>query len=295
MCALKDPMTDRQGSRFFEGDSAELQEIRSKESLQNFVRHNQKKKTIGRLSLLILFVGMFALFAVVSLSLFFKVEEIRIEGSSRYSEEEILEGTGVERGQSLFDVSNRDFADVPERLTFLKQVTVKRELPHTLVLQVTEDKPRYYANFYDEYFLLSEDLRVLQHSHEADFDKSELTRLYLPDIDSVLVGSKVDFSDELIAKHTAAYLKAFCENPISYRVTAFDLRDRFDLAMICESIYLVNLGDGVDLSTKLSTVAAILETDAFDHKTPATINAVNPAKCSAVVGTNRVIAFDDTK
>ena len=77
---------------------------------------------------------------IVALTLFFRVDAIVITGAERYTEQEILDATGVEIGDNLYlllnknDVASRMMADLP----YLKSVRINRKLPDTLLIEVEE-------------------------------------------------------------------------------------------------------------------------------------------------------------
>lgn len=77
---------------------------------------------------------------IVALTLFFRVDTIVITGAERYTEQEILDATGVEIGDNLYlllnknDVASRMMADLP----YLKSVRINRKLPDTLLIEVEE-------------------------------------------------------------------------------------------------------------------------------------------------------------
>ncbi len=285
---------DRRESRFFTGDEQELSQIKSKESLQKFARTKRAKKNLTRASYLLIFGVLVTIFVIICLAVFFRIEEIEIVGSSRYTKEEILGICEIEEGLSLYEVSDEDLKILTERLSYIKDARIVRRLPHTLVINLTEDEPRYLCEFYGEYFVLSDAMRVL----DRVFDKNELSEaglieLMLPEINSVIVGEDVAFATTISHKYVDAYLSALETSPLYERVSAFDLRDRFNLALIASEIYLVNLGNGDELGTKFTAVAGMLSNEVFSDGVPATIDATDPTQCPVIKNPNLVVEFDD--
>lgn len=242
---------------------------------------------------MLIFLLLGAAFVFVCFSVFFRVRAVEVVGAAKYTPEQIKEVCGFEEGQSLYGVSG-DLSRLHERLPYIKGAKLTRKLPYTLVVTVTEDEAAYYCRLYGEYFALSEDLRVLERSAEPEtFAGEGCTELLLPEIDSAVVGGKIVFTRDSDEKYVRAYLEVLSTNVLRDRVTAFDLRDKFDLKLQCDSIYLVELADGADLATKLTTTAAVLsEEEAFPVGVPAKIDVTNPSSPSAIVSKRVDISFD---
>ncbi len=284
--------SDRRESRFFTGDDHELAKIKSKESLQKFKKHNRTKKQFSKFTYILILGVLSAVFLIICLAVFFRIEEIEVVGSSRYSEEQILSITGIEEGLSLYEVSNADLEGLGERLAYIKNAKIVRKLPRTLIIQLTEDEPRYMCELYGEYFVLSDELRVLDRVFDrAKIDGMGLIELVLPEINSAMVGYDLEFSTQISERYVSAYIDALESSPLFKKTTAFDLRDRFNLALIAEGIYLVDFGNGDELNTKLTAVAGMLESEVFSDGVPATIDANDPSQCPVIKNPNLIIKF----
>lgn len=78
---------------------------------------------------------------IAAVTLFFKVETIRITGQDRYREEEILAASEIELGDNLFLLNKFDAAKkISEKLPYIdiENVLIHRKLPDTLLIEVKE-------------------------------------------------------------------------------------------------------------------------------------------------------------
>ena len=242
----------------------------------------------------VVFAIIVLVFILVCLSMFFRVSEIEVVGSSRYTAEQLLQYSSVEKGMSLFTVTASDFDGSIERLPYINSVSVTRKLPDTIIVTVNEDEPRYVVTLYGEHFLLSQELRVLGRVEDkASLGDQRIIELVFPEIDSAIIGDRVEFSHSVSDRYVKAYLNALETSPLYSKTTAFDLRDRFSLALIASNKYIVNLGNGDELATKLTAVAGMLDHTVFADGIPATIDATNPAQCPVIKDQNLVIEFDN--
>ncbi len=292
-CRIRKERMQVQVSRFFDGDSKELQHIKNQESLQKLARHNRARRHVSRLTTFVIFALLAAIFAVICLALFFNIEEIEVVGTTRYGREEILSHCSIEPGQSLYEVRKSDVSGVPSRLPYIRDVKITRKLPHTLVLKVVEDEPVFFSELYGEIFILSEKLRVLERLAGTEVPGG-LMELVLPQIDAAIVGSSIVFSDDVSARYVENYLDIILRSELAGRINGFDLSDRFNLMMIFDSLYLVELGDSSDLSVKLnSALNAVSTPGAFDGKTPAAIDLTDPKEFSARVDPQLELVFSE--
>lgn len=280
-------------SRFFSGDEKELQDIKIKERFQRLKRKKDSRRKLSGTVQVILFAGLAILFVMLCVSLFLKVKHIEVAGNTRYSAEEIISAMEIEYGTNLFKISDEDIAKVGQKLAYVKEISFERRLPDTIVVSVVEDEAQFVADLYGRLFLLSSDLRVLQSvERRSELMDMELVELYLPNVSSALIGSRITFDDEVTDKYVTAYVDALSQSPLLKKTTAFDLRKRFELALIACDLYMVKLGTGTELSTKLTVVAGMLENQVFSDQVPATIDAENPEQCSVIKKADLKVAFD---
>ncbi len=289
-----DNTNDRPESRFFNGDEHELSELKKKQTIQRFMRRKRNRKRIARVLYTLLFAMVITVFVIICLNFFFRIDNIELTGTSHYSRDEVISLGEISEGMSIFSVSNRSFSDVAEKLAYIKELDVVRRFPDTIVITAIEDKPRYWTEIYGEYFILSDELRILERAfNEPQSEESSLIELLLPQVDSALVGKKIEFSTDVSQRYVTAYIDALESSPMYERTNAFDLRDRFNLALIASGKYIVKLGNGDELGTKLTAVAGMLGHAAMSDGVPASIDATDPTQCPVIKNPDLVVEFKD--
>lgn len=285
---------DRSDERFSDVDSSELHEIKSRESLRKFQRHNRIRKGFGKLVQILIFLIIIIIFIAVCFAKVFVIRNVEVVGTDRYAGDELLGLIGASKGDSLYSIRGDSVASLPSKLSFVRSAKITRKLPQTLVITLMEDEASYYCELYGEYFLLSDNLRVLDRVYsEEDVSGRGLIRLELPRVDRAVVGEIIVFDNESDIKYVTAYLSALAASRVYDITDAFDLRDKYDLAMICDSIYLVELSDGEELSTKLSTLAQVLSHEALQGKGKARIDLSEPSRASAIFDIKGDVKFEN--
>lgn len=146
-------------------------------------KYRRRRKTAVYLVLLLL---VCVVCLILSLTVFFNTSRIKVGGNSRYTEEQIVRASGIEKGDNLLRMSKSDIKEkILKALPYVSDVQVIRELPSTVTLKVTETEPscRYLVGEH-RWALLSEDLRVM-----------EITSVE-PETTPVLSGITLDITDE---------------------------------------------------------------------------------------------------
>lgn len=106
------------------------------------MRHNRKRKRgRRRFGLLFKLLCGAALVAAATLgaTVFFQVETIAVVGNSRYTAQEVIDASGVQIGDNLFQMNKNQISQqILQRLPYVGEVFPQRGLPSTLTIQVTE-------------------------------------------------------------------------------------------------------------------------------------------------------------
>lgn len=103
-------------------------------------RYNRKRRRgsfafLYKLLAFVLICGAIGL----ALAMFFKIEDIEISGSSRYTNQQITAAAEVKVGDNLFFLNKYDAAArIRRQLPYVETVQFRRVLPNKLVVQVTE-------------------------------------------------------------------------------------------------------------------------------------------------------------
>ena len=101
----------------------------------------KRKRGKGRLGPLfkLLCAGAVAVALTMGATVFFQVETVAVTGNSRYSQEEIIQATGIQTGDNLFRMNKFQIAhQVLHCLPYVEEITIRRSLPSTIVITVKE-------------------------------------------------------------------------------------------------------------------------------------------------------------
>ncbi|MGM9614402.1 MAG: cell division protein FtsQ/DivIB [Oscillospiraceae bacterium] len=107
----------------------------------------------------VLLVGVAIVFGM---GVFFRVQEIEVVGSVSYTDEEVIEASGIDVGDNLFFInrisaSSRIFA----RLPLVEEASIERELPNKIIITVDESFAMAYVNWEGQYWMMTGNCKLL--------------------------------------------------------------------------------------------------------------------------------------
>ena len=89
--------------------------------------------------------------SIFFLSLFFRVEDIRVEGNTHYTDDEIIRAIDIEEGDNLFFFDRfAAISRVFSKLPYIEEVSLKRALPNRITITVEESTALAYLILGDE-------------------------------------------------------------------------------------------------------------------------------------------------
>ena len=100
-----------------------------------------RRRRRGRFSFLLKLLCVLLIIGatVAALTVFFKVQSIRVSGNARYSEEEIVAASGIRLEDNLFLLNKYSAAQaIFETLPYVEEAAINRALPDTIVITVQE-------------------------------------------------------------------------------------------------------------------------------------------------------------
>lgn len=103
-------------------------------------RHSRRRRR-GRFSGLYRFFAVLAVIAAVVAAcvIFFRINEVSVSGHVRYTAQEIVEASGIMKGDNLVALPKGQIAStIRTRLPYIESVSLRRQLPDTVAITVRE-------------------------------------------------------------------------------------------------------------------------------------------------------------
>ena len=131
---------------------------------------NRHRRRRGRFSFLYKLLSFLVILAAILIGCvaFFRVNQITVEGNSRYSAQEIIDASGVELGENLLLISKPQTAgSIQKQLPYVQNVFVIRRPPDGLVLRITESAAAAVIQTEDAWWLMDARGKLLDWGGES--------------------------------------------------------------------------------------------------------------------------------
>jgi len=224
-----------------------------------FIRKRiERQKRIRKRRLIIFFIFLIILLlctgVILSLTVFFPIENINISGSKVYTATEIGKSDGIEKGDNLFTVSRSGIEKkLREELPYIETVEIKRQLPGTLNITVTDADEFSAYHFKGRYYTVSKSGWVLKRSKRQPKKLFTVTGAEV----KCKVGTQIRFTDEKQKEFLTKLTHSLSKKNIS--VDYIDISDSTSLEVGVEGRFTVLLGTANDVEEKINHLSGMIE------------------------------------
>ena len=229
------------------------------------IKKNQKHKSRKRKkkALAAFFAVLFitaTVLGVLSVTYFFKITTINIEGNLTYTSDEIINSASIDVGDNLLILSEKDISSkLSKRLPFIDSVKLEKTYPDSLKITVTETKEEICFKTKDKAYSANLDGKILK---EYDAVPITLTFISVSDNTSFSLGEKVEFATELEANVAQEYLRMLGQ--YDFNINFINMTDPYDSYLKVENRFVVKMGSSSNLEFKAAHLNETLKKTADD-------------------------------
>ena len=201
---------------------------------------------------------------------FFKIKNINISESSKYSYDEIngiLKSNGIDVGAELYGVDiKKAKADINKNLTYIESVNITRVPPSTINVDIKTEEGFFGIMLGGDYYIISRNFRVVDKVKIVETSMIDLKPVVPPEIVTVetnavkkcYLGETIEFSDEDIYDFLKEILGFFSydetdENRrvMQIMISDIDITNKFKVVMNYSDKFLVSFGIFENISSKI--------------------------------------------
>ena len=217
---------------------------------------------------------------VGALALFFKVEHIEVEGNTRYTQEEVVEASGLSTGDNLFLMDKYEVAGrIRSALNYVESVRITRSLPSTLHIVITESRFTVAVEQEGVLWLVSGTGKIVDTVTPGKGEYAMVTGLELQD---PKIGQSIVSENE----NSCAVLLDLLQNLRSKNmlgdVQAIHLEDAALITMRYLDRFTVQIPWNADMDYKLNYLLAVV--DRLEDNETGTINMMQDYKVNFIPG-----------
>lgn len=217
-------------------------------------RQRKRRKRQLITTFIVSLIMIVAVLLVLSLTVFFKIENIVIKGSAIYDSETLQKASGIELGDNLWTVSKAEvLQNLRSRLPYIETVQFQRELPSKLIVKVSDAEEFICYEEQDGFFIVSKSGWVLKKATEQPENLVLIKGADAECKEGSAIVFKKESQNELVNK-----LAELCsENNVA--VSQIDVSDSVSLELMIEDRISVKLGTVNFAEEKVKHLASMLE------------------------------------
>ena len=229
-------------------------------------KKRKKNKLVRKIVFYItLSVSIVAVIIVLSLTVLFKITDINITGNSIYTVEEIRAVLPIKENDNLFISDTKGASNkLKETLPYIYDAKIRRKIPSTINIEITETPVIYAIVNEDESYTLVDDTYKVLETGASEKPDGAIVIQNAP-ITAAVVGSTVEFGDEKIAENLKTLSEAVSRLKLD-KITAIYSNDINNNFMVYENRITFKLGTLENLDDKI--YSALSATEKLNESNP---------------------------
>ncbi len=208
----------------------------------------------------ILFYGVtllivLSVFAVLSLTVFFKIDEIIVDGDTRYNNDDIIKTSRINTGENLIMCNtSAGESDIWKEYPFIEYVSIEKKLVNKVIIHVREAIPTSVIESEGNYVLLSESGKIVDISEKKQYDVPIIlgAKLLSPQLSSSVV-----YKDTSLEGYVKSILDGAEENGLGL-LKVVDVTNLSKIIVETKNGLHIILGTPENIDYKLRTAKKII-------------------------------------
>ena len=251
-------------------------DTQSRRALESYRETRARKTAIKRTLAVCIIFAVVLILITVAVFIFFKINNVSITGSEKYTEAELYSALKLSKSSNLFFTSAGTLESrLRNAYPSLEEISIKKQLPDKLVITVTDGVGEYYLKAGGDCYTLTDKLKVIEHSATAPPGCVELLTC---DLSSAVIGQILQFKTTTHYNYLCGLLKEIKEHSAAEHITRIDMSEKFNVKLKYDDRFIIILGDADKATVKMNLAKNIISTLSDDDK--GIIDASDIEKCS---------------
>lgn len=229
------------------------------EALARYYSKKKKLKKRRKVAFFTLLVILsIVVVTVLSLTVFFNIDSITVEGGNYYTAEQIITVSGLEKGQNLFRLNKfKIIKKLQNELPYLDEVKINRKLLGKIgiVITVTETRPFMYVDSGDSFCLVDHELKVLEHVGVEPIGLSSVIGISPATDDAGATLTDENGAERHLMQLTPVLYQYFGDG----RITQIDLTAVYDIKVLYEDRVTIEFGTLENIEKKIQLAKHVLD------------------------------------
>ena len=211
-------------------------------------------RTIKILMIIFILIGAIAYFL---LSPIFNIKNINVSGNEKTSSEEILSLSQLKKDENIFKINKNETRENVKQNAYIDTVEIKRTLPDTVTIVVTERTATYQINYSNLYMLINNQGYMLE-TTEMNEDMPVIVGITTNE-ENIKTGNRLCVEDLEKLEDVLRISESAKSNNLEELITKIDITNKEDyiIEMKAEK-KTVHLGDTTNLALKMLYISDII-------------------------------------
>ena len=248
-------------------ERAHLENLRQKQT-KKAKKQNKARRRISRAAIKRILIMLGILLALIlSMIIFFRVRDIQVQGSAYYTDEEIIDASGLEEGDNLLTLSRADVAgNIMAKCPYVASVRVVRQLPDTIQIIIEEFDATYAVrDSKGENYLITAGGKVTEKVDAVTASQHIIIKaltIQTPTIGEMVkvmapTGQEINAQGQLDA--LLLVLQQIEAQELLNEITTVSVPNSFEITLQYTDRFVVTIGDTSDLEYKINYLKKVID------------------------------------
>ncbi len=229
---------------------------------QNSKRVRRRKKHKS-LYIFIVFILVLGIGILLSVTLFFNINKISVKGDVDYSDENVIQVSGIKKGDNLVRLdANAAEQRILSSMIYIEDADIEKKYPDVIEINLTKCVPSANVKYDDGYILISKKGKILESAKEMNSDNFTIIGL---EPASFKEGDYIKSLDDQKTKIYLEIIDALSKIEDNEAVSV-DITDKYSIIINYDNRINFELGNGNDIAYKIKLADTVLKDLDSDKK-----------------------------
>lgn len=239
--------------------------------LEQIQRKAEKRIKTGKIFTLFLIIILVLFFLIMAFENLFNIKTVTVTGISAavpYDSDDVSAFLDIKKDTNLitYDSSAAEKALLYE-FPYINSVEIKKKLPTTLVINITENRGTMYLTLGRDTFIISSKGRVLEIVSDPFYDGIKRTLLLTDGVKRCICGEDIVFDKEEKLEILCEVTGSLEKYSMIEDITKIDTSDKFNIKLTYDNRFEITFGTFEKADAKVKLLSEMLDSDIWRDST----------------------------
>ena len=218
---------------------------------------NVKTSIISKIFIIVFLIIGMGIFAFVSP--IFNIEEIKVIGNNIIDSSTIVSLSGISKGKNIFQISRDKAINGIQENPYINNVSIKRQLPGTIEINVQERKIAYQIKVINSYILIDYQGYILEVSSKSA--KVPTIEGFKTEQDTLLNGKRLSNEDIEVLRSILRIMETAKNSEIDNLISKISINNEDYILELKKENKIVYLGSATELTSRMDYLKIIIDSE----------------------------------